>query len=48
MSLFLNDILTISLANASPRLLLHAARLVIPPASDGEAPPLVLEAPLPF
>ena len=34
--------------NASPRLLLHAARLVIPPASDGEAPPLVLEAPLPF
>ena len=34
--------------NASPRLLLHAARLVIPPASDSEAPPLVLEAPLPF
>jgi len=24
------------------------ARLVIPPASDSEAPPLVLEAPLPF
>ncbi|MFP3366618.1 hypothetical protein R0J93_23520, partial [Pseudoalteromonas sp. SIMBA_148] len=31
--------------NASPRLLLHAARLMIPPASDSDAPPLVLEAP---
>lgn len=34
--------------NASPRLLLHAQRLVIPPASDSDAPPLILEAPLPF
>lgn len=34
--------------NASPRLLLHAARLVIPPAPDSDEAPLVLEAPLPF
>lgn len=34
--------------NASPRLLLHAARLTIPPAVDSGEPALMLEAPLPF
>ncbi|MDH2375181.1 MULTISPECIES: pseudouridine synthase [Cobetia] len=34
--------------NASPRLLLHAAQLVIPSATGSDAPSLVLNAPLPF